>query len=106
MAPQAPSIDALARVAERLGLTLTTDDLESFLGLMAGSLTSYEVVERLAGAPAAAPPDRDPGHRPTADEDPLGAWYWKCSIPGRDSGRCRTRTDDRFVVSEVLYQLS
>jgi amidase len=85
-APRAPTIDELARVAERFGFTLSKEDLESFLGLMAGSVASFAVVEGLAAARPTPRLERDPGHRPTEEENPLGAWYWRCSIRETDDG--------------------
>lgn len=86
MAPQVPTTDELARLAERFGFTMSTADLESFRGLITATLASYEVVESLASAQAPAPVDRDRGYRPDADENPLGAWYWRCSIGGATDG--------------------
>lgn len=89
MAPQAPTSEELARLSDRYGFRLTTADRESFAGLIAATLASYEVVEGLAAAERrTAPPERDGGHAPSEDENRLGAWYWKCSIadPGASDG--------------------
>ncbi len=78
MAVRPPTPAELAAIAERLNLTLDEADVESFLGLIEGSLVSYEKVDELLGAPAVAP-ERE-SWRPGSSENPLNAWYYRTSI--------------------------
>ena len=42
MPVQMPTAEQLRDVADEMGLTLSEDDVQSFLGLIAGSIEAYE----------------------------------------------------------------
>lgn len=84
-----PAVAELRRIADLHHLELTDEDLVSFRQLMEGVLLSYEEVERL---PEPMPPvkyARDAGYRPGPEENPLNAWYWRCTIQGAADGKLR-----------------
>src|SRR5579885_690792 len=84
--PARPGIDQLRRIAHSYGMHMSDADLESFRGLMGAALASYQRLDQLAEP---TPPVRYPrtsGYRPGAEENPLNAWYWKCSIKGASDG--------------------
>lgn len=86
MKPKTPTLEQLAAVADSLGMNLSTADLESFQGLIAGSLDSYKLVDDLTPpGPDVAPAKRSMGVRPTPEENPYGAWYVKTSIVDPDA---------------------
>ena len=88
-----PTIDELRDIAGSFGLRLTDADLASFQGLMAPLLESYRVVEGLdEPAPLAPKYPRAPGWRPTPEENPLNAWYWRCDIRGAADGPLAGKT--------------
>ena len=86
-----PSVADLRRAAAQLGMTPSDDYLRAV----------EEIITPLSGAYAAldAVPDelpkvkypRGPGHRPSAEENPHGAWYVKTSIKGAPSGKLAGR---------------
>ena len=86
MPVQLPTIDDLAELAADYELSLELEDLESFQGLMAGNLASYNRLDELAepSLPVAYP--RSPGVRPQPEDNPLNAWYWRSEIKGAPSG--------------------
>ena len=86
MPVQLPTIDDLAELAADYELSLELEDLESFQGLMAGNLASYNRLDELAepSLPVAYP--RSPGFRPQPEDNPLNAWYWRSEIKGAASG--------------------
>ena len=86
MPVQLPTIDDLAELAADYELSLELEDLESFQGLMAGNLASYNRLDELAepSLPVAYP--RSPGFRPQPEDNPLNAWYWRSEIKGAPSG--------------------
>ena len=86
MPVQLPTIDDLAELAADYELSLELEDLESFQGLMAGNLASYNRLDELAepSLPVAYP--RSPGFRPQPEDNPLNAWYWRSEITGAASG--------------------
>jgi len=82
-----PTPDQLRAVAERHYMTLTDEEVESFLGAIERTL---EVQEWLDGVEPSAPglryTDRDPGYRPRGDEDPHNAFVRKCEVRGAADG--------------------
>ena len=82
-----PTVEELRDIAESFGLRLTDPDLESFQGLIMPLLESYRTVERLAEPPLLPVKyPRSAGRRPTPEENPFNAWYWRCEIRGADEG--------------------
>src|SRR5215471_17513149 len=86
MPVRTPSLEQLSEIALEYGLDLDEADLTSFQGLVAGVLSSYGRLDELVEP---APPVRHPrtsGHRPPPEQNPLNAWYWRCSIRGAAQG--------------------
>jgi amidase len=81
-----PPLDELQRISRSYGLDLSSEDLASFRGLMDGVLESYRRLDQFAEPTLLVKYPREPGWRPTAAENELNAWYWKCSIKGAPSG--------------------
>ena len=92
MGVQQPSLETLARIADRYGFDIPAERLATFRALIAQSLGSYARLDELVepGLPVSYP--RRPGHRPAADDNPLGAWYWKTDIQGATSGPLAGKT--------------
>src|SRR5881398_1676907 len=84
--PAKPTIEQLREIAQTYGLHLSDTDLESFTGLMSAGIESYRRIDQLTEPALAVRYPRTGGHRPAADENPLNAWYQKCSIKGASSG--------------------
>src|SRR5436305_9184303 len=84
--PEKPSIGQLREIAHMYGMHLNDADLESFRGLMGGIFDSYHRIDQLPEPTLAVRYARTGGYRPIAEENPLNAWYQKCSIKGAASG--------------------
>ncbi|MBI2879489.1 MAG: amidase, partial [Candidatus Rokubacteria bacterium] len=84
-----PPLDELQRIARQYHLTLTTEELASFQGLMAGVLASCQRLDQLPEPALPVKYPRDAGYRPRPEENPLNAWYWRCSIKGAPDGKLR-----------------
>jgi amidase len=80
-----PSAEELTAIASRYGLELGRDDIEWFRELIAGAVTSYDVVERLYAASRPEPPARD-WQWPAPDANKLGAWYVTCDLTSTSDG--------------------
>ncbi|MEQ8664053.1 MAG: amidase, partial [Gammaproteobacteria bacterium] len=87
-----PTLDDIELIAQQFGLELSVDDLASFQGLMEGPIASYERLDELVEPKPAVKYPRTAGYRPEPAENPLGAWYYKCSITGARNGRLKGRT--------------
>jgi amidase len=99
-----PSVADLRKAAEAYRLELTSDDLAGYQALSQGVIAA---LGRLDQVNEGTPPlryERDSGHRPTPEEDPLNAWYWKCSIKGAPTGKLagkRISVKDNICVAGI-----
>lgn len=87
-----PTLDDIELIAQQFGLELSVEDLASFQGLMEGPIASYERIDEMVEPKPAVKYPRTMGYRPEPEENPLNAWYYKCSIKGARSGRLKGRT--------------
>lgn len=87
MSVRKPSINDLQKAAEYFELDLTRDELEAYQGLSAGLVAALGRLDQLVETRPPVKYPRSVGYRPTAEEDPLNAWYWKCSIKGATTGK-------------------
>lgn len=88
-----PTLDELERIARSYHLNLTAQDLESFRRLMGPTIASYARLDQLTEPtlPAIKYP-RGAGYRPQPEDNPLGAWYWRCEIKGAAKGLLAGKT--------------
>src|SRR5438128_1556141 len=84
--PAKPTIEQLRDMTHIYGLHMSDADLESFRGLMSATFESYRRIDQLTEPALAVRYARTGGYRPPAEENPLNAWYQKCSIKGAASG--------------------
>lgn len=86
MTVQRPTINQMKDVVTELGMNMSDARVQEFLDVMQGTLDAYDVVDSL---PDFLPPvlyPRTSGHRPTAEENPMNAWYVKTEIKGAPRG--------------------
>src|SRR4051812_27253644 len=81
-----PNVEQLKEIACGFGLHLDEEEASSFIGLMEGALLSYTRLDQLAEPELPVKYPRSGGYRPDPEENPLNAWYWKCSIKGAEDG--------------------
>src|ERR671929_55044 len=88
MPARPPTIEQLKKIANDYNLGLSEAELETYHGLVETVVTTdYQHIDQLPEIEA--PPVKYPrssGYQPTPEENPLSAWYWKCSIKGAGSG--------------------
>ena len=83
-----PTPDDLRRLAAANHFELSDDEMESFQTLIPGFLSSYESLERLQMPQEPLKhPDRDPGQRPSRQDDPFNAILRRCRLKGSSSGK-------------------
>src|SRR5215468_207258 len=98
-----PTSGDLAQIAQRYGLHLEPEDLESFRALATGLLASYDEVERLYQANVPEPPQRS-YQWPADGANDLGAWYVTTEITTRQDGPLagrRVAVKDNIAVAGV-----
>ena len=84
--PRLPSIGQIQEIASDFGLDMPQADAAAYQNLMRGLIKGYR---RLEQYPEMRPPviyPRTPGTRPSPEENPFNAWYWKTHIEGATSG--------------------
>src|SRR5215208_5166538 len=88
MSARPPTIEQLRKIANAYNLGLDEAELEAYHGLVETVVTTdYQQIDQLPEIEA--PPVKYPrssGHQVEPEENPLNAWYWKCSIKGAGSG--------------------
>jgi len=84
--PVKPTLEQLREIAHIYGLHMSDADLEAFRGLMSATFESYRRIDQLTEPALLVRHARTGGYRPSAEENPLNAWYQKCSIQGAASG--------------------
>ncbi|MBI3328913.1 MAG: amidase [Nitrospinae bacterium] len=82
-----PPLRELQRIARAYGLDLAPEEITSLRDLMDGMLASYRRLDQFVEPTLPVKYPRDAGYRPTAEENRLNAWYWKCSIKGGPPGK-------------------
>ncbi|MCG8694002.1 MAG: hypothetical protein MI806_22585, partial [Minwuiales bacterium] len=92
MTVKRPTPSQLREVAADLGMTFTDEDIQSYLGLMEGSIAAYDAIEAMPDYLPEVKYPRTPGYRPEGEENQLNAWYVKTTIQGADSGPLSGKT--------------
>jgi amidase len=83
---KAPSAEDLLQLGRDLGLKLSTADAESFRRLLEPRFDALNRLDEMPEPTPAVKYPRDVGWRPTAADNPLNAWYWRCEIKGAPTG--------------------
>lgn len=84
-----PDVEEVVAVAKGLGINLSSDEAALYQKYLAEGLEAQDafVQSRIdEEKPPMLSPAREPGYRPSAAEDPLNAWTWKCRIEGVPGG--------------------
>lgn len=80
-----PDLDDLRSASDALGLALDDDALAMYLPYVAGMAAGLGRLDELT-PPMPPRPDRAPGWKPEPADNPLGAWYRRCSIREQAQG--------------------
>lgn len=92
MAVKQPTPSQLREVAEDCGLSLSDEDVQSYLELMAPSVDAYNVVDRMPDYLPEVTYPRTPGYRPEGEENKYNAWYYKTTVEGAADGPLKGKT--------------
>src|ERR1700726_396274 len=80
MVVRLPTLEQIDDLGADFGLVLSADEIAAFQQAFKGPLASYGRLEELVPPSLAPVAPRSPGYRPSASENPYGAWYWKTNI--------------------------
>ncbi|GAA4998427.1 amidase family protein [Actinopolymorpha pittospori] len=90
-----PDVHEVTAAAKALGIHLGADEAilyQKYLVEQLKALDSFLQSRLEETRPPSVHPERAPGYRPSAEEDPLNAWLWKCDIPGAPEGLLARKT--------------
>ena len=86
-----PTPEQLREISASYDLDLSDADVGTFLNLMEGVMASYDRIDQLVEPALEVRYPRSGGRRPEPEENPLGAWYYRCSIRGAPKGPFQAR---------------
>ena len=87
-----PTHQQLKKIVESLHMSMSDAEVAEYLEVVDGTLAGYD---KLAGLPDYLPEvryPRTPGRRPSASENPLGAWAVKTEVKGAPYGALSGKT--------------
>src|SRR5438876_8648408 len=88
MALRQPSADDLHRLAAANYFELSTEEAAAFQSLLPEMFAALDTLDQTpAHLPAITHRERDPGARPSRQDDPLNAIVRRCSVKGAKSGK-------------------
>lgn len=90
-----PDAEQVKALAADLGLTMSSEEATIYQARLTQDMAALDafVQARLpVDLPPMVSPSRAPGHRPSAVEDPLNAWTWRCHIEGAPEGLLAGKT--------------
>ena len=90
-----PTIAEMTQTAATLGINLEPEEatlLHQYLVKQLVEIDEFVQMRLDEGAPPVTFAARDPGYRPSAEEDPYNAWVWKCNITGSGQGLLAGKT--------------
>ena len=90
-----PDVDEVVAVAKELGIHLDTDEAvlyQKYLIEQMGQLDTFVQARLEEPKPPMISAAREPGYRPSPEEDPLNSWMWKCRIEGASEGLLAGKT--------------
>src|SRR5215510_7385365 len=88
MALRRPTADDLRRLAATHNFTLNNEEIDAYQSLIPDMFTLLNELDQTpSNLPIVTYRERDPGRRPTRQEDPLNAIVRRCSVKGAKSGK-------------------
>ena len=92
MSVKRPTLEQMSDIVESLGMTMTKERVGEFISLMDGNFAAYDLVDQMPDEIPVVKYPRTPGYRPSAEENPLNAWYVKTDIQGAPKGKLKGKT--------------
>ncbi|GJD49377.1 Amidase [Methylobacterium crusticola] len=87
-----PTLDQLRETAADLGMIMGDEELAQHRAALEGGIAAYNLIDQLPDELPEVRYPRLPGRRPSAEENPLGAWYVRTTVEGAPSGKLKGKT--------------
>ncbi len=81
-----PTLDQLKEIVTSLHMSMSDREIGEYLEVLEGTMQAYDRVDELPDYLPEVRYPRTPGRRPSAAENPLGAWYVKSEVKGAPYG--------------------
>ena len=91
MAVQSPTRDQILDLASELGLDLSDEDIDSYIGLFQGNVEAYNLIDSMPDNLPEVKYPRTPGYKPRDGENKYNAWHVKTEIKGASRGKLKGR---------------
>ncbi len=92
MTVQRPTHAQLKEIVTEFGMHMSDERIGEFLAIMNDTIAAYDVVDAMPDYLPSVDYPRTAGYRPSADENPLNAWYVKTEIKGAPRGPLAGKT--------------
>ena len=92
MTVRRPTMDQFREIVEDLGMSVTDREAEIFLENIDGTCAAYDLIDQTPDYLPEVKYPRVAGYRPSAEENPYNAWYWKTDVKGASSGPLSGKT--------------
>lgn len=86
MSVRRPTLDQMRDIVGGLGMSMSDRELMDYMAIMEGTFQAYDRVDALPDYLPQVKYPRTPGRRPSAEENPLNAWYVKTEVRGAPTG--------------------
>ncbi|HEV7577660.1 MAG TPA: amidase family protein, partial [Caldimonas sp.] len=81
-----PTLEQMSEIVASLHMSMSDHEVGDYLEVLEGTMQAYDRVDALPDYLPEVRYPRTPGTRPSAAENPLGAWYVKSEIKGAPYG--------------------
>src|SRR3954447_16178583 len=81
-----PTLEQMRKIVASLHMSMSDHEIGEYLEVLEGTMQAYDRVDALPDYLPEVRYPRTPGTRPSASENPLGAWYVKSEVKGAPYG--------------------
>ena len=92
MTVRRPTLEQMMDIVDSFGMSMPSERVAEFLSLMEPNFAAYDLIDQTPDEIPVVKYPRTPGYRPSAEENPLNAWYVKTDIQGASSGKLKGKT--------------
>ncbi|WP_020186309.1 amidase [Methylopila sp. 73B] len=97
--PELPTTRQVIELAAENGFVLSEAEALEYRAMLAATINSYRKLDHIPERKLAVKYPRTPGWRPTSEDNPLNAWYWRCEIEGASGGPLK---GERIAIKDVV----
>ncbi len=81
-----PKLEEVRALAASLGMSLSDSEVRSYHSMMEGAFSIYTWMDTQEEPKPSVKYPRSFGYRPSREENPFNAWFWRTEIKGAPTG--------------------